>query len=504
MKVKIADIHLKGTNREDMGDINALRLSIKEHGLLQPIIITKQQDKLVLIAGERRLRACKANGDESIEAKLIAADDMDIYKVRMTENLQRKDLTIWEEANQVEELKDLQPESTVEELATQLSKSNAWVAHRLQFSKLYPPLLKLFKQQDWPLSHVVLLARYAEPTQKHLFTEIQKMQKQNFRGEWQEGEGKKRTGIYPTLRELKHTLENYNRILKTAPWDLKDESIILKAGACSACPKRSSQQAMLFQEPGDDATDKCLDPVCWEDKKITFVKLTVKKLQAEETPVVFIGDTYGDKITGLPEPVSHYGFIEVKKSEPGAKVAIHVNGRHMGKTIYVKDVSSRSSSVATKKRPIDQETGKPVPPSNKERIAKLRQKRQAHAVGLFVEHLGKMPTPGLIVVLRVAGAFGTEHRYNAGDEADWKRYPAKKDDKQAAAFLMEQVMPVMQKRLFYHGTLHEVPRLWEEVQEQAKIFGQEAELKKMYQQAVEAIPLTNTLAKAGVKDPDQK
>ena len=86
--------------RKDFKDeaLEALALSIEEHGLLQPIIIIRYKDKYRLIAGERRLRAFKKLGLESIPALIRTAEEQTQMELALIENLQREDLNILEVA----------------------------------------------------------------------------------------------------------------------------------------------------------------------------------------------------------------------------------------------------------------------------------------------------------------------------------------------------------------------------------------------------------------------
>ena len=103
---EIFDIYLKDImpNRfqpREVFDETALKElsdSIKEHGVIQPILVRKVGDKYELIAGERRFRASELAGKETIPAIVTVMDDKEAAKVALIENLQRKDLSPIEEA----------------------------------------------------------------------------------------------------------------------------------------------------------------------------------------------------------------------------------------------------------------------------------------------------------------------------------------------------------------------------------------------------------------------
>jgi hypothetical protein len=90
MQVAIRDVIVAERRREDYGDIVALSRAIAREGLLHPIILT---DANVLVAGERRLRACAALGWETIEAKQVGElTETELRHLELSENVNRKDL----------------------------------------------------------------------------------------------------------------------------------------------------------------------------------------------------------------------------------------------------------------------------------------------------------------------------------------------------------------------------------------------------------------------------
>ena len=101
--IKTADIEVKPQIRREFSeeDIESLAQSLKEHGLLQPILVAKKPEGgYLLIAGERRLRAAKKLGWFTIPAIVVALKDEQKLKIiQLIENIQRKDLNLVEKAN---------------------------------------------------------------------------------------------------------------------------------------------------------------------------------------------------------------------------------------------------------------------------------------------------------------------------------------------------------------------------------------------------------------------
>ena len=115
--------------------LNELALSIKEHGVIQPIIVRKIGDKYEIIAGERRYRASKLAGKTTIPALVRDIDDKESAEIALIENVQRQDLTPIEEAKTYQTILKLD-NITQEELATNLGKSQSTVANKLRLLNL--------------------------------------------------------------------------------------------------------------------------------------------------------------------------------------------------------------------------------------------------------------------------------------------------------------------------------------------------------------------------------
>ncbi len=116
--------------------LKELAISIKEHGVIQPIIVRKISDsKYEIIAGERRYKASALAGMTKIPAIIRNLDDKEAAKVALLENLQRKNLNPIEEARTYQKIIELD-EMTQEELAKTMGKSQSAVANKLRLLSL--------------------------------------------------------------------------------------------------------------------------------------------------------------------------------------------------------------------------------------------------------------------------------------------------------------------------------------------------------------------------------
>ena len=115
--------------------LRELSTSIKEHGVIQPIIVRQIGEKYEIIAGERRYKASALAGLTKIPAIIRNLDDKEASKVALLENLQRKDLTAIEEARTYQKILELDS-MTQEELGRTMGKSQAAIANKLRLLSL--------------------------------------------------------------------------------------------------------------------------------------------------------------------------------------------------------------------------------------------------------------------------------------------------------------------------------------------------------------------------------
>lgn len=119
----------------DEGALLELRSSIQEHGLLQPIVVRRAVGGYEVVAGERRLRACKALGHERIPAIVREVDDAGMQTLALIENLQREDLNPLEKARALRSMMGAQ-NLTQEGVAVRVGKDRTTVANLLRLLEL--------------------------------------------------------------------------------------------------------------------------------------------------------------------------------------------------------------------------------------------------------------------------------------------------------------------------------------------------------------------------------
>lgn len=117
--------------------LSELAASVSEHGVLQPVLVTKEQDGYSLVAGERRWRAAKLAGLSSVPAIIIERDSRECAQIALIENIQREQLSFFEEAAGYERLMR-EFGMTQTEIAQKVGKKQSTVANKLRLLKLPP------------------------------------------------------------------------------------------------------------------------------------------------------------------------------------------------------------------------------------------------------------------------------------------------------------------------------------------------------------------------------
>jgi len=157
--------------RVDVGDLNDLTESIKQNGILEPLLVKPRGDGTwMIIAGERRWRASNLAGLKELPCIEFDIDEQTIAEIALVENLQRKDLTVWEEADGLAYLSE-KFGYTHEEIARKIGRSRTTVTESMTLAGLpetirakcfaagitaKSTLLEIARQFDEPAMHEFL------------------------------------------------------------------------------------------------------------------------------------------------------------------------------------------------------------------------------------------------------------------------------------------------------------------------------------------------------------
>ena len=119
----------------DEEKLQELAASIKEYGVVQPLVVRKKGKRYELVAGERRLRASKLAGLKKVPVVLKEYDEAEMMEIALIENIQRHDLNAIEEAQGIKRLMD-ECKLTQEQVAVKVGRSRTAVANILRLLNL--------------------------------------------------------------------------------------------------------------------------------------------------------------------------------------------------------------------------------------------------------------------------------------------------------------------------------------------------------------------------------
>ncbi|EDG1784667.1 ParB/RepB/Spo0J family partition protein [Campylobacter coli] len=151
--------------------LNELANSIKEHGLIQPIIVLKKNDSFILVAGERRLRATQILGKENILAFVSDSDESKLRELALIENIQRENLNPIELANSYKDLIEVY-NITQENLAELIHKSRTQITNTLRLLNLDPKTQDLIASGKISQGHAKVLVGLDKEDEKVLVDSI--------------------------------------------------------------------------------------------------------------------------------------------------------------------------------------------------------------------------------------------------------------------------------------------------------------------------------------------
>lgn len=141
--------------------LEALAASIKEKGILQPLLLRSKGGKYEIIAGERRWRAAKIAGLKTVPAVVKELNDQETLEIALIENLQREDLSAIEEAEAFDKLVR-EHEYKQETLAKIIGKSRSYIANTLRLLTLPPEIKNMVKKNKLSAGHARALVGYAD------------------------------------------------------------------------------------------------------------------------------------------------------------------------------------------------------------------------------------------------------------------------------------------------------------------------------------------------------
>ncbi len=225
--------------------LKELAVSIKEHGVIQPIIVRNVNGKYEIIAGERRYKASALAGLTKIPAIIRDLDDKESSKVALLENLQRKNLNPIEEARTYQKILELD-QMTQEELAKTMGKSQSAVANKIRLLSLSDEIQDSILKEKISERHARALLNVKDAkVQKELMDKViaekmsvrtleETIEKMYPRGKSGEeipiddnattGEFLNDTPLAPTASAIQEEISNYGKVVIAPPKEDNEES----------------------------------------------------------------------------------------------------------------------------------------------------------------------------------------------------------------------------------------------------------------------------------------
>jgi ParB family chromosome partitioning protein len=153
-------------------DCETLVNSIREHGLLQPILIRPLEHGFEIVAGHRRFQACRTLRWRFIPSKIRELSDKQAYEIQLTENIQRKSMDPMEEAEAFRRYVIDFGWGGVSELARKIGKSEEYVSHHMQLLKLPDEIKHKIMNNSLNVSQAIEIVQIPHDKQQRIVNEV--------------------------------------------------------------------------------------------------------------------------------------------------------------------------------------------------------------------------------------------------------------------------------------------------------------------------------------------
>lgn len=247
--------------------LNELAASIKEQGVLQPIVVRpKGKTKFEIVCGERRYRASLIAGVDTIPVIVRELSDDQAMDIAITENLQRRDVDPLEEAAAFNLL--IERGQTIDDLATRFGKSGMYIRGRIKLKDLIPEFVEMITSGIINVSQGLELCKYGKDLQEEVYKDRYADDVYLY-NRWND----------LSVKELKSRLQQYRNDLEDAKFDKTD---------CFKCPDNTGYSC-LFPELEKVC---CNDRICFRNKILEYTKNEALRVMEHEPEVILFADQY--------------------------------------------------------------------------------------------------------------------------------------------------------------------------------------------------------------------
>lgn len=291
--------------------------SIKEKGIIVPLIVRKVGKDLEIVAGHRRFAAAQELGiaDAQIPVHTVEMNDVEAREAQIIENLQRADVHPFEEALAYVNLIKLSKYEVVE-VAAKVGKSETYVRNRLALYDIEISILQKMRAVDYPIAHALVIARLPKADQPAAY----KFSRQYDR--------------LCTLKEIRDYVAQrvFSESMKNPPWknDAAARAEIAKITGLKGGEKN------LF---GEDAEEKIENPAEYARAMAAFLQLKVDEYKTAGKPLTLVSGDYSTKSKGvlghnMYETGPGYNASKTRKCTDGREALI-IEGNGVGKLLKI-------------------------------------------------------------------------------------------------------------------------------------------------------------------------
>jgi len=313
-----------------------LTLSIRENGVLQPLLVrdnARKGKQFEIVAGARRFRAATTAAIGTVPVMVRAMTDDQVLEAILIENKQREDLHPLDEAEGFKALLD-RPGHDVASIAAHIGMSESHVYQRLKLLELIEPAKDAFLKDEITAGHAVLIARLQPNDQKAALNACFDMR-------WL-GNSDRREKVLVGVRQVAAFIEQEIHLdLHAAPFAKDDPRLLSEAGSCNTCPKRTGFSPALF--PDIKTKDTCTDGACFHAKREAHLERLKEAFKEKGETVIEISTEYSPDSRRAKDAPKGLVFgknyeeaaAKGKNSCEHAQKALVTHGRDIGKLLHV-------------------------------------------------------------------------------------------------------------------------------------------------------------------------
>ena len=227
----------------DEAGLRELAASIRRHGILQPLTVRRQAGGWELVAGERRLRAARLAGLDTVPCIEAEVDERESALLALVENLQRQDLHYFEEAAAIADYLR-RSGATQEEAAAQLGRSSSAVANKLRLLRLSPACQALLLESGLTERHARALLRL-EDNEERLAAARHAARHHLNVAQTEQYIERRLTELQstPSSRRRTYIIKDVRLFLNSVDRGLR---IMQEAGVCASCRREDTEEDILL------------------------------------------------------------------------------------------------------------------------------------------------------------------------------------------------------------------------------------------------------------------